>query len=133
MNWLPTRNARMGETFSSAISDSWSLFLKNETDYRFILDGFPRTVPQASKLDSMLEASKTPLDHAVELKIPDALLISRITGRLIHPASGRSYHRECEYGFNFSLSFCSYPPCLSLIIVPCLISQSSVKLRRLFT
>ncbi|KAI9636064.1 adenylate kinase [Dioszegia hungarica] len=60
----------------------------------FILDGFPRTVPQASKLDAMLEASKTPIDHAVELKIPDALLISRITGRLIHPASGRSYHRE---------------------------------------
>jgi adenylate kinase len=63
----------------------------------FILDGFPRTVPQASKLDAMLEASKTPIDHAVELKIPDALLISRITGRLIHPASGRSYHRECKW------------------------------------
>jgi adenylate kinase len=62
---------------------------------RFILDGFPRTVPQASKLDAMLEATKTPLDHAVELRIPDALLISRITGRLVHPASGRSYHREC--------------------------------------
>lgn len=63
--------------------------------YRFILDGFPRTVPQASKLDAMLTSSKTPIDHAIELKIPDALLISRITGRLIHPASGRSYHREC--------------------------------------
>ena len=61
----------------------------------FILDGFPRTVPQASKLDAMLAASKTPLDHAIELRIPDALLISRITGRLVHPASGRSYHREC--------------------------------------
>ena len=65
------------------------------TDPSFILDGFPRTVPQASKLDAMLEATKTPLDHAVELRIPDALLISRITGRLVHPASGRSYHREC--------------------------------------
>jgi adenylate kinase family enzyme len=63
---------------------------------RFILDGFPRTVPQASKLDSMLEASKTPIDHALELKVPDALLISRITGRLVHPASGRSYHKECK-------------------------------------
>lgn len=89
----------MGELFSAVISDSSSILSKNETDIRFILDGFPRTVPQASKLDSMLEASKTPLDHAVELKIPDALLISRITGRLVHPASGRSYHRECEYGF----------------------------------
>ena len=63
----------------------------------FILDGFPRTVGQAAKLDSMLAASQKTLDHAVELRIPDALLISRITGRLIHPASGRSYHRECKW------------------------------------
>lgn len=60
----------------------------------FILDGFPRTVPQASKLDAMLAERKQAIDHAIELKIPDALLISRITGRLIHPASGRSYHKE---------------------------------------
>ena len=61
---------------------------------RFILDGFPRTVPQAEKLDQMLVTRKEKLDHAVELKIADQLLISRITGRLIHPASGRTYHRE---------------------------------------
>ncbi|KAF8528178.1 adenylate kinase-domain-containing protein [Hysterangium stoloniferum] len=60
----------------------------------FILDGFPRTVPQATKLDSMLEERKEKLNHVVELKIADQLLISRITGRLIHPASGRTYHRE---------------------------------------
>ncbi|KAF8485628.1 adenylate kinase 1 [Gautieria morchelliformis] len=60
----------------------------------FILDGFPRTVPQATKLDTMLQARKEHLDHVIELKIADALLISRITGRLIHPASGRTYHRE---------------------------------------
>jgi len=60
----------------------------------FILDGFPRTVPQASKLDQMLEERKEKLDHVIELKIVDQLLISRITGRLIHPASGRTYHRE---------------------------------------
>ncbi|ANZ74698.1 BA75_00268T0 [Komagataella pastoris] len=60
----------------------------------FILDGFPRTIPQAEKLDSMLDESKKPLQKAVELKIDDELLVSRITGRLVHPASGRSYHRE---------------------------------------
>ena len=60
----------------------------------FILDGFPRTVAQAEKLDEMLRASAKPLQHAIELQIDDALLVSRITGRLIHPASGRSYHRE---------------------------------------
>jgi len=59
----------------------------------FILDGFPRTVAQAERLDSMLEAKKQKLQHAVELKIDDGLLVSRITGRLIHPASGRSYHK----------------------------------------
>ena len=48
----------------------------------FILDGFPRTIPQAEKLDSMLESRKTPLEKAVELKIDDELLVARITGRL---------------------------------------------------
>lgn len=60
----------------------------------FILDGFPRTTPQAEKLDEMLKQKNQELQHAVELKINDQLLISRITGRLIHPASGRSYHKE---------------------------------------
>ena len=60
----------------------------------FILDGFPRTVVQAEKLDSMLESKRQKIDHAVELQIADQLLISRITGRLVHPASGRSYHKE---------------------------------------
>lgn len=59
-----------------------------------MLDGFPRTVPQAEKLDDMLTDRKEKLDHVVELKIDDSLLISRITGRLIHPASGRTYHKE---------------------------------------
>jgi adenylate kinase len=67
----------------------------SDTEGSFILDGFPRTVGQAAKLDDMLSEQQKSLDHAVELKIPDALLISRITGRLVHPASGRSYHREC--------------------------------------
>lgn len=59
----------------------------------FILDGFPRTVAQAEKLDEMLEDRSQKLMHAIELQIDDSLLVSRITGRLIHPASGRSYHK----------------------------------------
>ncbi|KAI9456088.1 adenylate kinase [Boletus coccyginus] len=60
----------------------------------FVLDGFPRTIPQAEKLDAMLETRKEKLDNVVQLEIDDQLLISRITGRLIHPASGRTYHKE---------------------------------------
>ncbi|OJD29527.1 adenylate kinase 1 [Diplodia corticola] len=59
----------------------------------FILDGFPRTVAQAERLDDMLNVKQQKLMHAVELQIPDELLVARITGRLIHPASGRSYHK----------------------------------------
>lgn len=60
----------------------------------FLLDGFPRTVPQAEKLDELLEKRKTGLDAVVEFAIDDSLLVRRITGRLIHPSSGRSYHEE---------------------------------------
>ncbi|KAF0716429.1 Aste57867_2853 [Aphanomyces stellatus] len=58
----------------------------------FILDGFPRTVVQAQKLDEMLAADKTQVDKVVNFNIPDQVLVERISGRRIHSASGRSYH-----------------------------------------
>lgn len=60
----------------------------------FLLDGFPRTVVQAEKLDTLLEKRNTGLDAVIEFGIDDSLLVRRITGRLIHQASGRSYHEE---------------------------------------
>ncbi|KAN0047388.1 hypothetical protein ACTA71_001770 [Dictyostelium dimigraforme] len=60
----------------------------------FILDGFPRTVPQAEKLDKMLAEDNKKIDHVLDFSIDDSLLVRRITGRLVHPSSGRSYHRE---------------------------------------
>jgi len=60
----------------------------------FLLDGFPRTIGQAEKLDIMLDKRKEPLDSVVEFSIDDSLLVRRITGRWFHLASGRSYHEE---------------------------------------
>ena len=60
----------------------------------FILDGFPRNTAQAEKLDEMLVSEKVgSIKHVIELKVPDELLVERICGRLIHMASGRSYHK----------------------------------------
>ncbi|XP_052086336.1 adenylate kinase 2, mitochondrial-like [Mytilus californianus] len=60
----------------------------------FLLDGFPRTVKQAEALDNLLVKRQTKLDACVEFAIDDSLLVRRITGRLFHMKSGRSYHVE---------------------------------------
>mmetsp|Transcript_97513 Transcript_97513/g.210300 ORF Transcript_97513/g.210300 Transcript_97513/m.210300 type:complete len:242 (-) Transcript_97513:220-945(-) len=58
----------------------------------FILDGFPRTVPQARMLDDMLSKDGVSIDRVVNLRIDDDKLIKRVTGRLIHTPSGRTYN-----------------------------------------
>ncbi|XVE85267.1 hypothetical protein DITRI_Ditri17bG0078500 [Diplodiscus trichospermus] len=60
----------------------------------FILDGFPRTVVQAQKLDEMLEKQGTKIDKVLNFAIDDSVLEERITGRWIHPSSGRTYHTK---------------------------------------
>lgn len=59
----------------------------------FILDGFPRTVAQAQKLDAMLAETGESIDAVIDFQVPDQILVDRVTGRLIHAASGRSYHK----------------------------------------
>ena len=54
----------------------------------FLFDGFPRTTPQA---DAM-KAAGVKLDLVLEIDVPDAAIIERMSGRRVHPASGRSYH-----------------------------------------
>lgn len=56
----------------------------------FLLDGFPRTIPQAEALHQ----NHVHLDYVVEIKVPDAELIKRLSGRRVHLASGRVYHIE---------------------------------------
>ncbi|AED95934.1 adenylate kinase [Arabidopsis thaliana] len=60
----------------------------------FILDGFPRTVTQAEKLDEMLNRRGAQIDKVLNFAIDDSVLEERITGRWIHPSSGRSYHTK---------------------------------------
>lgn len=54
----------------------------------YLFDGFPRTIPQA---DALKDAGVR-LDFVVEIVVPDENIIERMSGRRVHPASGRSYH-----------------------------------------
>jgi adenylate kinase len=54
----------------------------------FLFDGFPRTIPQA---DAMKEAAVS-IDAVVDINVPDAEIIKRMSGRRVHLASGRTYH-----------------------------------------
>ncbi|KXZ44024.1 hypothetical protein GPECTOR_75g748 [Gonium pectorale] len=60
----------------------------------FILDGFPRTVVQAKKLDEMLAKRGQGIDKVLNFVVPDQLLVERVTGRWVHAGSGRSYHEK---------------------------------------
>lgn len=58
----------------------------------FMLDGFPRTRPQASALDQALRGAGVKLDTVVLIEVPDALIVERITGRRMDPETGDIYH-----------------------------------------
>lgn len=54
----------------------------------FLLDGFPRTLPQADALEDM----GIHLDAVIEIVVDDEAIVERMSGRRVHPASGRTYH-----------------------------------------
>jgi len=61
---------------------------KADCDRGYLFDGFPRTIPQADAL----KHAKVALDFVVEIAVPEEDIIDRMSGRRVHPASGRSYH-----------------------------------------
>ncbi|MBM6704819.1 adenylate kinase [Sutterella massiliensis] len=53
-----------------------------------LFDGFPRTIPQAQALAD----AGIPIDFVLEISVPDSEIVERMSGRRVHPASGRTYH-----------------------------------------
>lgn len=58
----------------------------------FLLDGFPRTLEQAEKLDEMLEGVGAGLDHVVALDVPEDEIVGRLSGRRLCTQCGRLFH-----------------------------------------
>jgi len=54
----------------------------------YLFDGFPRTIPQAEAM----QHAGIALDHVLEIDVPDGEIIARMSGRRVHPGSGRVYH-----------------------------------------
>lgn len=61
---------------------------QNDCASGYLFDGFPRTIPQADALKN----AGVSLDYVIEIDVPSEDIIERISGRRVHPASGRSYH-----------------------------------------
>ena len=65
---------------------------KDDCSGGFILDGFPRTIPQADALDAAVTAMGTKIDYAVDIDVPDEAIVSRMGGRRACVGCGATYH-----------------------------------------
>lgn len=60
----------------------------------FLLDGFPRTIPQAEALEAMLGAKGQSIDHVISIEVPDEDIVRRLSARRSCPKDGTVYHLE---------------------------------------
>lgn len=67
-------------------------FLQGGLEKGVLLDGFPRTLPQAEALDSMFARNGLRLDKVLSLEVPSSILVDRVTGRRSCPKCGAVYH-----------------------------------------
>ena len=81
----------MYRTNWSAIS-SLIEFNKLTVKKGYILDGFPRTIPQAEALENALNAIEQKLDYAIDIDVPDENIINRMSGRRACVGCGATYH-----------------------------------------
>lgn len=66
---------------------------QDDTTDGFLLDGFPRTIPQAEVLEQILSDQNRQLDAAIYIKVDKSILMERLTGRFICSNCGETYHK----------------------------------------
>lgn len=62
--------------------------------YGYVLDGFPRNIPQAESLTEALRANEEAIDFVIDVNVPDEVIIGRMSGRRACPKCGETYHVE---------------------------------------